>query len=135
MIEGEALRNPLSDSNIVQRLQDEGLLLARRTIAKYREELRIPTSPSGRGSVDVEARQWPPGGVAVTSFRRGSLRRNGDIGRPPISPHATMRIGVTMHAKHNRLTVLHIATLNKPIRSDLGYGPVETTSRSHVSAG
>ncbi len=62
----------------------------------------------------------------MTSFRRGSLRRNGDIGRPPISPHATMRIGVTMHAKHNRLTVLHIATLNKPIRSDVGYGPVET---------
>ncbi len=44
-------------------------------------------------------------------------------------------VGVTLHAKHNRLTVLHIATLNKPIRSDLGYGPVETTSRSHVSAG
>ena len=44
MTEGEALRNPLSDSNIVQRLQDEGLLLARRTIAKYREELRMPTS-------------------------------------------------------------------------------------------
>ena len=35
-----------------------------------------------------------------------------------------MRIGVTMHAKHNRLTVLHIATLNKPIRSDVG-GHVE----------
>ena len=33
---------------------------------------------------------------------------------------------MTMHAKHNCLTVLHVATLNKPIRSDLGYGPVET---------
>ena len=44
MTEGEDPGKPLSDSKIVQRLQDEGLLLARRTIAKYRDELRIPTS-------------------------------------------------------------------------------------------
>ena len=44
MTEGEDPRKPLSDSRILQRPQDEGLLLARRTIAKYREELRIPTS-------------------------------------------------------------------------------------------
>ena len=43
IIEGEDLRKPLSDSKIVRLLQDEGLMLARRTIAKYREELRIPT--------------------------------------------------------------------------------------------
>ena len=35
---------PLSDSKIVSILQREGLELARRTIAKYREELKIPTS-------------------------------------------------------------------------------------------
>ncbi|MEQ1896386.1 MAG: RNA polymerase factor sigma-54 [Vicinamibacterales bacterium] len=35
---------PLSDSKIVGILQREGLELARRTIAKYREELKIPTS-------------------------------------------------------------------------------------------
>lgn len=29
-------------------------------------------------------------------------------------------------AKHEKLTVLHVATLNKPIRPDLGYGPIET---------
>jgi RNA polymerase sigma-54 factor len=44
IIEGEDLRKPLSDSKIVSLLQKEGLVLARRTIAKYREELKIPTS-------------------------------------------------------------------------------------------
>jgi RNA polymerase sigma-54 factor len=44
IIEEEDSKKPLSDSRIVRILQDEGLVLARRTIAKYREELRIPTS-------------------------------------------------------------------------------------------
>jgi RNA polymerase sigma-54 factor len=44
IIENEDPRRPLSDSKIVSILQHEGLVLARRTIAKYREELKIPTS-------------------------------------------------------------------------------------------
>ena len=44
IIEGEDPRKPMSDSKIVSILQREGLVLARRTIAKYREELKIPTS-------------------------------------------------------------------------------------------
>jgi RNA polymerase sigma-54 factor len=44
IIEGEDHRKPMSDSKIVSILQKEGLVLARRTIAKYREELKIPTS-------------------------------------------------------------------------------------------
>ncbi|HOC17393.1 MAG TPA: RNA polymerase factor sigma-54 [Vicinamibacterales bacterium] len=44
IIEGEDPHKPLSDSKIVGLLQKEGLVLARRTIAKYREELKIPTS-------------------------------------------------------------------------------------------
>ena len=44
IIEGEDQRRPLSDSKIMSILQKEGLVLARRTIAKYREELKIPTS-------------------------------------------------------------------------------------------
>ena len=44
IIEVEDSRKPLSDSRIVSILQEEGLILARRTIAKYREELKIPTS-------------------------------------------------------------------------------------------
>ncbi len=44
IIEAEDPRRPLSDSKIMNILQKEGLVLARRTIAKYREELKIPTS-------------------------------------------------------------------------------------------
>jgi RNA polymerase sigma-54 factor len=44
IIDNEDPRKPLSDSKIVSILQREGLMLARRTIAKYREELKIPTS-------------------------------------------------------------------------------------------
>jgi RNA polymerase sigma-54 factor len=44
IVENEDPRKPLSDSKIVSILQREGLELARRTIAKYREELKIPTS-------------------------------------------------------------------------------------------
>jgi len=44
IIDAEDQRRPLSDSKIMSMLQKEGLVLARRTIAKYREELKIPTS-------------------------------------------------------------------------------------------
>jgi RNA polymerase sigma-54 factor len=44
IIEAEDAKRPLSDSKIMSILQKEGLVLARRTIAKYREELKIPTS-------------------------------------------------------------------------------------------
>jgi RNA polymerase sigma-54 factor len=44
IIEAEDQRRPFSDSKIMNILQKEGLALARRTIAKYREELKIPTS-------------------------------------------------------------------------------------------
>ncbi|MFQ5789217.1 MAG: RNA polymerase factor sigma-54 [Acidobacteriota bacterium] len=44
IVEEENPKRPLSDSKIVKILEREGLVLARRTIAKYREELRIPPS-------------------------------------------------------------------------------------------
>ena len=44
IVEEENPKKPLADSKIVRILEDEGLVLARRTIAKYREELRIPPS-------------------------------------------------------------------------------------------
>lgn len=44
IVEEENPKKPLSDSKIVKILEDDGLVLARRTIAKYREELRIPPS-------------------------------------------------------------------------------------------
>jgi RNA polymerase sigma-54 factor len=44
MIEEEDPLKPLSDSKIMRQLQREGVRLARRTVAKYREELAIPAS-------------------------------------------------------------------------------------------
>ena len=48
LVEAEDVRRPLSDSRIVTALREEGVVLARRTIAKYREECRIPTSSRRR---------------------------------------------------------------------------------------
>jgi len=44
----EEAAHPLSDAAIVQLLGREGLRIARRTVAKYREELRIPSSNERR---------------------------------------------------------------------------------------
>ena len=44
LIESEDGANPLSDARIAEILRVEGLPLARRTVAKYREELRLPPS-------------------------------------------------------------------------------------------
>lgn len=44
LIEAEDVRKPLSDQAIAEELQRKGIQVARRTVAKYREGLRIPTS-------------------------------------------------------------------------------------------
>jgi RNA polymerase sigma-54 factor len=44
LIEAEDARKPLSDQSIAEELQRKGIQVARRTVAKYREGLRIPSS-------------------------------------------------------------------------------------------
>ncbi|WP_082477500.1 RNA polymerase factor sigma-54 [Methylobacterium sp. Leaf93] len=44
LVDGEATGDVLSDDALVQKLRDEGIDIARRTVAKYRESLRIPSS-------------------------------------------------------------------------------------------
>ena len=39
-----AAQLPLSDEQLAQQLKAEGLAVARRTVAKYREQLNIPSS-------------------------------------------------------------------------------------------
>jgi RNA polymerase sigma-54 factor len=48
LIEAEAADDILSDDAIVAALRDEGVDIARRTVAKYREALRIPNSVQRR---------------------------------------------------------------------------------------
>lgn len=43
-IDDEDPKKPLSDSKIMKILNDEGINIARRTVAKYRDELNIPSS-------------------------------------------------------------------------------------------
>ena len=44
IIAGENPKKPYSDNKIAQLLQDDGIDVARRTVAKYRESLHIPAS-------------------------------------------------------------------------------------------
>ncbi|MGL4975162.1 MAG: RNA polymerase factor sigma-54, partial [Bosea sp. (in: a-proteobacteria)] len=46
--EGENSDDVLSDDAIVERLKGSGVDIARRTVAKYRESLRIPSSMERR---------------------------------------------------------------------------------------
>jgi len=48
MIDAEASDDILSDDTIVQRLKGDGVDIARRTVAKYREAMRIPSSVQRR---------------------------------------------------------------------------------------
>jgi RNA polymerase sigma-54 factor len=48
MIEAESVQNVLSDDTIVEKLREAGIDIARRTVAKYREAMRIPSSVQRR---------------------------------------------------------------------------------------
>jgi RNA polymerase sigma-54 factor len=50
IISDEDARRPQSDARIMQRLRAEGIQIARRTVAKYREELKIPSSSQRKQS-------------------------------------------------------------------------------------
>jgi RNA polymerase sigma-54 factor len=53
MIEAEAASDVLSDDKIVERLKQDGVDIARRTVAKYREALRIPSSVQRRRQMRI----------------------------------------------------------------------------------
>jgi RNA polymerase sigma-54 factor len=48
MIDAESPDDVLSDDTLVQRLREAGIGIARRTVAKYREAMRIPSSGQRR---------------------------------------------------------------------------------------
>jgi RNA polymerase sigma-54 factor len=48
MIEEEDSRHPLTDEHITARLKSEGIDVTRRTVAKYREDMRIPSTHQRR---------------------------------------------------------------------------------------
>ena len=56
MIRDEAAESVLSDDDIVAALKEEGIALARRTVAKYRESMSIPSSVQRRREKRAQAR-------------------------------------------------------------------------------
>ena len=48
MIDNESAKSILSDDKIVKILRDDGVEIARRTVAKYRDSLKIPSSVERR---------------------------------------------------------------------------------------
>ena len=48
MIEDEDSRHPLTDEQITEKLQTEGIDVTRRTVAKYREDMKIPSTHQRR---------------------------------------------------------------------------------------
>jgi len=48
LIDSEPAGRPISDQEIADRLQTEGIEIARRTVAKYREQMGLPTSSQRR---------------------------------------------------------------------------------------
>jgi RNA polymerase sigma-54 factor len=58
LIDAETAEEVLSDDTIVDRLRDSGVDIARRTVAKYREAMHIPSS--------VQRRRDKKAGIAAT---------------------------------------------------------------------
>ena len=48
LVQAEETAKPLSDESIIKMLRGENINIARRTVAKYREQLKIPTSNQRR---------------------------------------------------------------------------------------
>jgi RNA polymerase sigma-54 factor len=48
MIEEEDATKPLTDEHIAAKLEESGIHVTRRTVAKYREDMRIPSTHQRR---------------------------------------------------------------------------------------
>jgi RNA polymerase sigma-54 factor len=59
MIDGETPATVLSDDKIVEKLKTDGIEIARRTVAKYREAMRIPSSVQRRRDKRLTERVSP----------------------------------------------------------------------------
>jgi RNA polymerase sigma-54 factor len=60
LVEAEDPAHPVSDARLAELLLRDGIRIARRTVAKYREELRIPASSIRRVGAPVPAAEANP---------------------------------------------------------------------------
>ena len=74
--------------------------------------------------------------LLVLNFKKQSTLAGFGKVAPRIGPKTTQVAGMftettmTRKAKHKVLTVLHVATINQAIKSDLGYAPIETITHA-----
>ena len=67
LIGGENPAKPFSDSKIAKMLAEEGITVARRTVAKYREGMKIASSSERKvRKTTLTSRREQPGGYRVT---------------------------------------------------------------------
>ena len=74
LIEDEDPRKPLTDDHIAAELQRQGIRVTRRTVAKYREDMQIP-------STHQRARTLIRGGNDIAGFTNGTIAVDGRINR------------------------------------------------------
>ena len=94
MIDGEDPEEVLSDDVIVERLRRADILVARRTVAKYRDSLRIPSSVERRKMkmAPMRARVERDNSLAVEPRADFCWKMNGlssRLTRTPDAPNAT----------------------------------------------
>src|SRR5260221_11603654 len=61
IVDDEDRKNPLNDDEIVEKLKAQGIDLARRTVAKYRKILHIPTARQPRDFLMIRPPSPPRG--------------------------------------------------------------------------
>jgi RNA polymerase sigma-54 factor len=49
LVDAESKKLPLSDNRLAELLSEQGMVVARRTVAKYREQLQIPSASLRKG--------------------------------------------------------------------------------------
>src|SRR5262249_11100823 len=76
LIDDEAPDGVLSDDTIVERLRAAGIDIARRTVAKYREAMKIPSSVQRRRGKQ-HAITRPDPGAATAELRPLNIDRSG----------------------------------------------------------
>ncbi len=78
LVDGEDARQPLSDDRIVDLLKNEGVEIARRTVAKYREAMRIPSSAERRRLGRLGMTRSLPAGVPLAAVAAQALASQAD---------------------------------------------------------
>jgi RNA polymerase sigma-54 factor len=72
IVDKEDKTSPLSDDELVEELKKKGLVVARRTVTKYRQKMDIPSSRQRRDWSKVAATAAPSNGAVATPSHAGS---------------------------------------------------------------